>query len=235
MKMPDAKAAVDKEWKKLEKLPAWQMTQVKNETEVMKEAQKERKTVHLTTLMDICNLKNVELEPKYQMYKGRLVLRGEIVRNDSGSYAVFTEQGSSASQITAAKAIEASARLPGCTGQAADAASAKTKVQMEDASSLLKLGFPLFNYSSILHCIVSFSTRHAERGVSASRSFTEKSSLQHVRIGESSDAQTKYFGPEPLLRHANECYWVGWMNPVFYSVVTDCRHFRQRDGLPCRW
>ena len=70
---------------------------------------------------------------------------------------------------------------------------------------------------------------------SASRSFTEKSSLQHVRIGESSDAQTKYFGPEPLLRHANECYWVGWMNPVFYSVVTDCRHFRQRDGLPCRW
>ena len=30
MKIPDAKAAVDKEWEKLEKLPAWQMTNVKS-------------------------------------------------------------------------------------------------------------------------------------------------------------------------------------------------------------
>ena len=29
MKIPDAKAAVDKEWEKLEKLPVWQMTKVK--------------------------------------------------------------------------------------------------------------------------------------------------------------------------------------------------------------
>ena len=36
-------------------------------------------------------------------YKGRVVLRGDIVKDDSGSYEVFTEQGSSASQMTAAK------------------------------------------------------------------------------------------------------------------------------------
>ena len=36
-------------------------------------------------------------------YKGRVVLRGDIVKDDSGSYAVFAEQGSSASQMTAAK------------------------------------------------------------------------------------------------------------------------------------
>ena len=45
--------------------------------------------------MDICHLKNAELEAKHQKYKGRVVLR---VEDDSGSYAVFTEQGSSASQ-----------------------------------------------------------------------------------------------------------------------------------------
>ena len=50
--------------------------------------------------MDICHLKNAELEAKHQKYKGRVVLRGDIVKDDSGSYAVFTEQGSSASQMT---------------------------------------------------------------------------------------------------------------------------------------
>ena len=48
-------------------------------------------------LMDICHLKNAELEAKHQKYKGRVVLRGDIVKDDSRSYAVFTEQGSSAS------------------------------------------------------------------------------------------------------------------------------------------
>ena len=47
-------------------------------------------------------MKNAELETKHQKYKGRVELRGDIVKDDSGSYAVFTEQGSSASQMTAA-------------------------------------------------------------------------------------------------------------------------------------
>ena len=61
MKFPDAKAVVDKEWGKLEKLPAWQLTKVKNKKEVFLEAQKEQRTV-----MDICHLKNAELEAKCQ-------------------------------------------------------------------------------------------------------------------------------------------------------------------------
>ena len=46
------------------------------------------------------------MEPQFQKYKGRVVLRGDIVKDDSGSYAVFTEQGSSASQMTAAKMLQ---------------------------------------------------------------------------------------------------------------------------------
>ena len=53
--------------------------------------------------MDICHLKNAELEPKHQKYTGRLVFRGDMVKDDSAAHAVFTEQGSSASQTTAAK------------------------------------------------------------------------------------------------------------------------------------
>ena len=81
---------------------------------------------------------NAELETKHQKDKGRVVLRGDIVQYDSASYAVFTEQGSSASQMTAAKVMDIISRLPGCDGQAADAVSAYTQVKMEDAPKLLK-------------------------------------------------------------------------------------------------
>ena len=74
MKIPDARAAVDKEWEKLIKLPAWQMTKISSNKEVIQEAQREKKKVHFATLMDICHLKNAESEPKYQEYKGRVVL-----------------------------------------------------------------------------------------------------------------------------------------------------------------
>ena len=47
--------------------------------------------------------------------KVEFVLRGDIVKDDSGSFAVFTEQGSSASQMTAAKVMDIISRLPGCT------------------------------------------------------------------------------------------------------------------------
>ena len=79
------------------------------------------------------------MEAKHQKYKSRVVLRGNIVKDDSGSYAVFTEQGFSASQMTAAKIMDIISRLPGCDGQAVDAVSVYTQVKMEDAHKLLKI------------------------------------------------------------------------------------------------
>ena len=49
---------------------------------------------------------DAELDPHYQKYERRVVLRGDIVKDDSGSYAVFSEQGSSASQMTAANVMD---------------------------------------------------------------------------------------------------------------------------------
>ena len=105
MKIPDAMVAVEKEWEKLEKITAWQLTKVTNENEVMAEARNEGKTLHFASLMDLCHLQNAALEPQFQKYKGGVVLRGDIVKDDSESYAVFTEQGSSASQMVAAKVM----------------------------------------------------------------------------------------------------------------------------------
>ena len=110
---------------KLVKISAWQLTKVRNK-KVIEEARNKCRKVHFASLMDLCHLKNSELEPKYQVYKDRVVLRGDIVKDDSGSYAVFAEQGSSASQMTAAKVMDITSRLPGCAGQTADAVSAKS-------------------------------------------------------------------------------------------------------------
>ena len=88
MKIRDAKAAVDKQWKKLGTIPAWQLEKVKSKKEVVKEAQKNNNKVHFASLMDSCHLKNSELDRQYQKYEGRVALRGGTVKDDSGAYAV---------------------------------------------------------------------------------------------------------------------------------------------------
>ena len=81
------------EWEKLEKIPAWQLTKASDES------QKQRprwplnqgirtKRYIFASLVDLCHLKNSELELRYQKWKGRVVLRGDTVKDDSGSYAV---------------------------------------------------------------------------------------------------------------------------------------------------
>ena len=83
---------MDKKWEKLENILAWNLTKVRSKKEVIDEARTKGVKVHFASLMDICHLKNAELEAKHHKYKGRIVLRGDIVKDDSGSYAVFKEQ-----------------------------------------------------------------------------------------------------------------------------------------------
>ena len=51
LKIPDAKAAVRIEWTKLEKIPALQLTKVRNKKEVIDEARSEGKTVQFASLI----------------------------------------------------------------------------------------------------------------------------------------------------------------------------------------
>ena len=62
---------------KLEKISAWNLTKVRSKKEVIDEARTSGAKVHFASLMDICHLKNAELEAKHQKYKGRVVLRGD--------------------------------------------------------------------------------------------------------------------------------------------------------------
>ena len=53
--------------------------------------------VNFTSLMGICHLKNAEVNLHFEMI---------FMIHASGSYAVFADQGSSASQMTAAKDMD---------------------------------------------------------------------------------------------------------------------------------
>ena len=62
------------------------------------------------------------------IYKGRVVLRGDIEKDDYGSYN------------KPQKVMDIFSRLPGCSGQAADTVSHYILVKkMEDASTALKI------------------------------------------------------------------------------------------------
>ena len=58
------------------------MTKVRSKNEVIVEARNEGRTVHFASLLDLCHLKKSELEPQFQKYEGRVVLRGDIVKDD---------------------------------------------------------------------------------------------------------------------------------------------------------
>ena len=51
---------------KLEKFSAWNLTKVRSKKEVIDEARTSGATVHFASLMDICHLKNADLEAKHQ-------------------------------------------------------------------------------------------------------------------------------------------------------------------------
>ena len=89
-------------------------TQSKNTKKVIEEAQTEGKTVHFATLMNSCHLKTSVLEKKFQQHEGSVVLRGDAAKDDSGSCAVFNEQGSCAQHMTTAKLLDVISQLPGC-------------------------------------------------------------------------------------------------------------------------
>ena len=65
---------------KLEKISAWNLTKVKSKKQVIDAARASGATVHFASVMDICHLKNAELEAKHQKYKDRVVLRGDCKR-----------------------------------------------------------------------------------------------------------------------------------------------------------
>ena len=89
--MPRAREALDKEWNKL-RGKAWREEDVRERDDVEREANLKGLEVHFATLMDLCHEKHSELEEHLRIYKGRVVVRGDLVKDETGYFAVFSEQ-----------------------------------------------------------------------------------------------------------------------------------------------
>ena len=75
MNILEAKAALDNERTKLQKLPAWHDSQVTSKSRGDTQRKIRRQESSFATLMDLCHLKYSELENQLQKYKGRVVLK----------------------------------------------------------------------------------------------------------------------------------------------------------------
>ena len=140
LQIPAAKEALEAEWRKLELKKAWDVSKVAPKVKVIRDAKARGVHVHFGFLMDLCHIKNSQMGKEFWSYKGRIVFRGDLTKDEDGYLAVFTEQGASASNMAAAKLMDAIARMPGNDGEDSDAVGAYTQVRLSDATKLLGPG-----------------------------------------------------------------------------------------------
>jgi hypothetical protein len=129
LQIPEAVKALENEWAKLEnpERPSWDIEGVRSKAEVAAEAKASGKTVHFGNLMPLCHRKNSEFGEEFWSYKGRIVFRGDGVKDEQGFFAVFTEQGTSSTQQAGTKFLDIIARFPGNKGEDSDARGAYTQ------------------------------------------------------------------------------------------------------------
>ena len=78
------------------------------------------------------SVKNAELAKHLQENKRQPVLWGDNVKDEGGYRAVFTEHGVSASQMAAARFLDAISKLLGMAGETSDAISASKWPKLPD-------------------------------------------------------------------------------------------------------
>ena len=75
-------------------------------------------------------------DPNDMKYKGRVVFRGDQVKDHTGKFAVFIDQSTTASQMMGIKFLDVVARMPGCDGEDSDAVAAYTQVNLNEIDQL---------------------------------------------------------------------------------------------------
>ena len=86
MKIPDAKAAVDKERKKARDNSSMELAKIQSKKEVFSGSTKRQKQVSCRVTDGSLSPQKIRSQnPIYRSTKGRVVLRGDVVKDDSGA------------------------------------------------------------------------------------------------------------------------------------------------------
>ena len=126
---PKAKESMLKEWKGLRDQGAFDFTMVREYDEVVAEAKKNKKEVHMARVHGICVEKNYQLPEGNpgRKFTGRGVLLGNQVKNQHWEAAFFQDLGNSPASFEASRWADFYGCLPGHAVKLADAIQAKLK------------------------------------------------------------------------------------------------------------
>ena len=119
-----AKAAIWQEAQALIQEGTWLPGSVIDRDALVESAKKSGKKIHLGQLMSICSIKFWEMPPTQHKYKGRIVFRGDCVKDENGAPAIFQELSASPTGINTANSVIAFGSIEGSKVQCSDAVRA---------------------------------------------------------------------------------------------------------------
>ena len=130
---PKAKEAMLKEWKGLRDQEVFDFTMVREYDDVVAEAKKNKKEVHMARVHGICVEKNYQLSEDNpgRKFKGRGVLLGSQVKNQHWEAAFFQDLGNSPASFEASRWADFYGCLPGHSVKLADAIQAYIQAKLK--------------------------------------------------------------------------------------------------------
>ena len=130
---PKAKEAMLKEWKGLRDQEVFDFTMVREYDDVVAEAKKNKKEVHMARVHGICVEKNYQLSEDNpgRKFKGRGVLLGNQVKNQHWEAAFFQDLGNSPASFEASRWADFYGCLPGHAVKLADAIQAYIQAKLK--------------------------------------------------------------------------------------------------------
>ena len=130
---PKAKEAMLKEWKGLRDQQVFDFSMVREYDDVVAEAKKDKKEVHMARVHGICVEKNYQLPESDpgRKFKGRGVLLGNQVKNQHWEAAFFQDLGNSPASFEASRWADFYGCLPGHAVKLADAIQAYIQAKLK--------------------------------------------------------------------------------------------------------
>ena len=124
MNYPRAREAVKKEADGLAEKGTWDFNTVVERHDLISKSKKSGIKIHLGQLMSICSEKFAEMAEHLRVLKGRIVFRGDIVKDQDGAAAIFQDMAANPTSVAGINNNIAYGLLPGHKTSTADAVKA---------------------------------------------------------------------------------------------------------------
>ena len=132
---------MNKEWASLRELKAWAEKNVREWSDVRNEARNKKDRHHVGMIFGFCVEKGSELPTGHSQikFKGRVVFRGNQVRDEDHYLATFQDMGSAPASMASGKFSDFLGLLPNWRLMQADAVRAYTQALLRGTTTWIRL------------------------------------------------------------------------------------------------